>query len=219
MKILLLEDDYSLNKAINTSLRSQGFYVDSFFNGEEAVSQLLHATYDLCIFDINVPDMDGHSVLKFLRETKITVPVIIMSAIQDIKVIKQSYDIGCDDYLKKPFDIDELVLRINYHVKHSSIPNNTDLVTLKHGFCFDTNKMLLTKNGREIDLSSKEQLMLLLFVKNIGFTVTPQLLQEYVWNGEDIEVVTIRSMIHKLKNKLNSAMIVNIRGVGYKLLG
>lgn len=218
MKILLLEDDYSLNKAITIALRSHGFYVNNFSSGHEAVTQLLQAQYDLCIFDINVPEIDGHNVLQFLRNNRINTPVIIMSVMKDIEIIKQSYDIGCDDYIKKPFDIDELILRINYLIKHSSESQNDDLITLKNGFIFDMNKMILTKNGLEIDLSTKEQLMLLLFIKNIGSVVTPQMLQEYVWNGETIEVVTIRSMIHKLKSKLNSGMIINLRGIGYKLL-
>lgn len=218
MKILLLEDDFSLNKVIDSYLRSQGFFVDSFFNGDEAVKQLLQAQYDLCIFDINVPYINGHEVLDFIRKENIKTPVIIMSAMKDMENIKKSYDFGCDDYLKKPFEIEELMLRIRYTLKHA-MPKEEHLISLNYGYFFDTNAGILLKNDMSIDLSTKEKLMLTLFVSNLGKTVTTQMLRDYVWNGEDVEAVSMRTIVHKLKAKLKSGMIINLRGVGYKLLG
>lgn len=217
MKVLVLEDDYSLNKVISSFLKIEGFFVDSFFNGDEAVEQLLKAQYDLCIFDINVPCIDGLNVLDFIRKENITTPVIMMSAMTDMNTIKQSYENGCDDYLKKPFDIEELYLRVKYVVKHM-LPEDKHLVHLGHGYFFDMDRESLIKNEKEIELSVKEKLMLLLFVQNLGNTVSTQMLRDYVWNGEYIEAVSIRTIVHKLKNKLKSGMIINLRGIGYKLL-
>ncbi|WP_373032361.1 response regulator transcription factor [Sulfurovum sp.] len=217
MKILLLEDDFSLNKVITSYLRSQGFFVNAYTNGDEAVKQLLQAQYDLCILDINVPHIDGHAVLDFLRKENIRTPVIMMSAMKDMETIKKSYENGCDDYLKKPFEIEELMLRIRYALKHA-LPQVMDLVPLKYGYFFDPHAMILTKNDSAIDLSSKEQLMLALFVSNQGRTVSTEMLRNYVWNGENVEAVSMRTIVHKLKTKLKSGMIINLRGVGYKLL-
>ncbi|HHD79118.1 MAG TPA: response regulator transcription factor [Epsilonproteobacteria bacterium] len=218
MKILLLEDDFSLNKVIASYLRTQGFFVDAFFSGDDVVHQLLHANYDLCIFDINVPHMDGHEVLNMVRKEGMDTPVIMMSAMKDIAYIKKSYDIGCDDYLKKPFEIEELMLRIQYALKHT-LKQESHLVSLNYGYFFDTKSGNLLKNNISIDLSVKEQLMLSLFVKHIGKPVSTQMLKDYVWNGADVEAVSMRTIVHKLKTKLKSGMIINLRGVGYKLLG
>jgi DNA-binding response OmpR family regulator len=215
MKILLLEDDFSLNRAIEQHLSSMGYFITSCYRGEDAIERLIHSRFDLCIFDIHLPDIDGHTVLEHLRNNKIETPVIIMSAMKDIETIKNSYTLGCDDYLKKPFDIEELTVRIDYLLNRSSSPKG---VVLKHGFLFQTDSATLSKNGAEIELSSRERLALSLFVNNIGKTVSTSMMQEYVWDGEEVETVTIRSLIHKVKAKLKSGMIVNIRGVGYKLL-
>jgi len=217
MKILLLEDDFSLNKIIVTVLRNEGYFVDTFVNGNEAIKQLLKAQYDLCIFDINVPYIDGHMALEFMRKEKITIPVIIMSAMTDVETIKHSYSFGCDDYLKKPFELEELLVRVAYSLKHKVSQENSQ-TRLTNGYVFDVDKAILYKNGNAIDLSVKETLMLALFVSNIGNTVSLQMLRDYVWNGENVETVSIRTIIHKLKSKLNSGMIINIRGVGYKLI-
>ena len=217
MKILILEDDFSLNKAISLFLRTQGFLVDSYTSGDVAAKQLIKAKYDLCILDINVPHVDGHDVLHFLRKENFNIPVIMMSAMKDMETIKKSYDNGCDDYLKKPFEIEELMLRIRYALKNN-MPQNTHLIALKYGYFFDPQSMLLLKNDSTIDLSAKEQLMLSLFVNNQDKAITTQMIIDYVWNGEYIEAVSIRTIVHKLKTKLKSGMIINIRGVGYKLL-
>lgn len=217
MKVLLLEDDYSLNKVITSFLRTKGLFVDTFSNGDEAAKQLLKAQYDLCIFDINVPCIDGHNVLEFIRKEKIRTPVIMMSAMTDIETIKRSYENGCDDYLKKPFEIEELLLRVEYVLKRA-LPQNEHLIRLQYGYFFDMKKEALLKNDKEIELSIKEQLMLSLFVQNHGNTVSTQMLRDYVWNGEEIEAVSMRTIVHKLKSKLKSGMIINLRGIGYKLL-
>lgn len=217
MKILLLEDDFSLNKVITSYLRSKGYFVYSYSNGDEAVRQLLQAQYDLCILDIDVPHIDGHTVLEFIRKEKIATPVIMMSAMTDMHTIAKSYANGCDDYLKKPFEVEELMLRVQYALKHT-VTQTDHLVRLNHGFIFDPSSMQLSKNDISIDLSTKEQLMLSLLVNNIGTAVTTQMLIDYVWDGEAVEAVSIRTIVHKLKAKLKSGMIINLRGVGYKLL-
>lgn len=219
MKIFLLEDDYSLNRLIFNALENRGFFVTSVEDGYEAMTNVLNNSYDLYILDINVPGFDGHEVLKVIRENHESLPVIIMSAQLDIDSISKAYDLGCNDYLKKPFDIEELMLHIKYHIKtilKSDI--DEDIVELGFGFKFFSKNQTLYKYEHEIDLTSKEKLLLTLFINNLGKTVTSNMIHEYVWDNKEMEAVSMRSMIHKLQKKLKNGMIVNIRGVGYKLI-
>ena len=110
MKIFLLEDDFALNKIIKISLQNKGFFVDSFSDGYKAVDVILNSKYDLYILDLNVLGFDGHKVLEFIRKDDLTVPIIMISAEIDIENIKKSYTLGCNDYIKKPFDFEELFL-------------------------------------------------------------------------------------------------------------
>jgi len=219
MKVLLLEDDYSLNKVIKQSLEKAGFFVDEYFNGSEAISRILNSIYDIYILDINVPTFDGHKILELIRNEKGDTPVIMISASSDIQSIQKAYNLGCNDYLKKPFDLEELFLRINYLIKNSQhFDNDTQQVQLGHGYIFCNDSQKLFKFNHEITLTHKETLLLSLLVQQINKTVQIDMIHEYVWDGKELEAVSMRSVVHKLQKKLKNSMIVNIRGVGYKLI-
>ena len=113
MKIFLLEDDYSLNEAIKEILELEKHTVDNFYDGEIAFDNILNNNYDLYILDINVPNIDGLEVLEKIKSISLILNVIIISANINIDLIKKAYLLGCDDYLKKPFDLEELALKIN----------------------------------------------------------------------------------------------------------
>ena len=219
MKIFLLEDDFALNKIIKLSLQNKGFFVDSFTDGYKAVDVILNSKYDLYILDLNVLGFDGHKVLEFIRKDDLNVPIIMISAEIDIENIKKSYALGCNDYIKKPFDFEELYLRIQYHLSHIKKDENNDfLVDLAYDFSFNLLEQTLHKSNFEIELTSKEKLLLSLLVKNINNTVTNEMIHEYVWDSKEMEAVSMRTIVHKLKKKLKNGMIVNLRGIGYKLI-
>ncbi len=219
MKIFLLEDDFSLNKLICNALEDRGFFVTSVHDGYEAMTQILNNRYDLYILDINVPGFSGHEVLEQIRKINENLPVIIVSAQLEIDNISKAYDLGCNDYLKKPFELEELILHIKYHIK-TILKNDVDkdIIDLGFGISFDLKDQTLYKHGHEIVLTQKEKLLLTLFINNLDKTVTSEMIHEYVWDNKEMEAVSMRSMIHKLQKKLKSGMIVNIRGVGYKLI-
>ncbi len=219
MKIFLLEDDFSLNRLITNALDDRGFFVTSVKDGYEAMTQVLNSKFDLYILDINVPGFNGHEVLEQIRKEHEKLPVIIVSAQLDIDNISKAYDLGCNDYLKKPFELEELMLHIKYHIK-TVLQNDLDkdIVELGNGFKFNMKEQNLYKHEHEIVLTSKEKLLLTLFINNLDKTVTSEMIHEYVWDNKEMESVSMRSMIHKLQKKLKSGMIVNIRGVGYKLI-
>ncbi len=219
MKIFLLEDDYLLNRLITNALEKKGFFVTSSEDGYDAMTQVINNQYDLYILDINVPGFSGHEVLKEIRNIHSDLPVIIVSAELDIDNISKAYDLGCNDYLKKPFELEELILHIKYHIK--TILNNDidkDVIDLGFGFNFHMKNQSLYKHDHEITLTQKEKLLLTLFITNLDKTVTTEMIHEYVWDNKEMEAVSIRSMIHKVQKKLKNGMIVNIRGVGYKLI-
>lgn len=219
MKIFLLEDDFALNKIIKISLQNRGFFVDSFSDGYKAVDVILNSKYDLYILDLNVLGFDGHKILEFIRKDDLTVPIIMISAEIDIENIKKSYTLGCNDYIKKPFDFEELFLRIQYHLSHIKKDENNDfIVELGYDFSFNLLEQTLFKSSFEIELTSKEKLLLSLLVKNINNTVTNEMIHEYVWDNKEMEAVSMRTIVHKLKKKLKNGMILNLRGVGYKLI-
>jgi len=219
MKIFLLEDDYSLNKLISNALEEKGYFVTSVKDGYEAMTQILNSKFDLYILDINVPGFNGHEVLEQIRKENETLPVIIVSAQLDIDNISKAYDLGCNDYLKKPFELEELLLHIKYHIK-TILKSDMDKenIELGNGFKFNMKEQTLYKHNHEIILTQKEKLLLTLFINNLDKTVTSDMIHEYVWDNKEMESVSKRSMIHKLQKKLKSGMIVNIRGVGYKLI-
>lgn len=219
MKIFLLEDDFALNKIIKISLQNRGFFVDSFSDGYKAVDVILNSKYDLYILDLNVLGFDGHKILEFIRKDDLTVPIIIISAEIDIENIKKSYTLGCNDYIKKPFDFEELFLRIQYHLSHIKKDENSDfIVELGYDFSFNLLEQTLFKSNNEIELTSKEKLLLSLLVKNINNTVTNEMIHEYVWDNKEMEAVSMRTIVHKLKKKLKNGMILNLRAIGYKLI-
>ena len=219
MKIFLLEDDFSLNKIIKISLVNRGFFVDSYTDGYKAVDAILNRKHDLYILDLNVLGFDGHKVLEFIRKDDLEVPIIMISAEIDIENIKKSYSLGCNDYIKKPFDFEELYLRIQYHLSHIKKDENSDLIVdLGYDFSFNLIEQTLHKSKHEIELTSKEKLLLTLLVKNINNTVTNEMIHEYVWDSKEMEAVSMRTIVHKLKKKLKNGMIINLRGVGYKLI-
>lgn len=219
MKIFLLEDDLELNQLIKSALLNKGFFVDAFTEGYSAIESALNSPYDIYILDINVPGFDGHQVLEVIRKEHKTLPVIIISAALDIDNMTKAYDLGCNDYLKKPFALEELFLHLKYLIKTTYDKDiENDVIDLHHGFTFDMSNQTLYKFNHEIILTKKEKLLLTLLIQNINNTVTIEEIHEYVWNSKDVESVSMRSLIHKLQKKLKSGMIINIRGVGYKLI-
>jgi len=217
MKVFLLEDDFALNKIITNSLKSRGFFVHNYHDGYKAVEMILNNSYDLFILDLNVIGFDGHQVLEIIRKNDKDIPVIIISAQIDIENIQKSYNLGCNDYIKKPFDFEELFLRIQYHVQKIKV-NDNFLTNLDNSFTYDLLKQELYYKQQAIELSIKEKLLMTLLVQNLNNITSIEMIHEYVWDSKEMEAVSMRSLIHKLKKKLKSGMIINVRGEGYKLI-
>lgn len=208
MKIFLLEDDYLLNKAISQYLSSKGFTVSSFYNGLEAVKAITD-DYDVMILDIDIPQLNGITVMEEIRKLYPTKPVIMVSATIDIDMISQAYEKGCNDYMKKPFDIRELELKIRTFSKII-----TKAIPLIDGLEYILNDQRLLHHSREVALTPMERKLFHLLVENKGRTISMELLERGIW-GMNGDAVHLRQLVARLRKKLPENTIENRTGSGY----
>ena len=215
MKILLLEDDQLLNDAIAKFLSIKGHSIELFRDGTSAYGSIKEEPYDLLILDINVPNINGLKLLEMLHEEKIQIPTIFISANIDIDDISYAFNLGCDDYIKKPFHLKELEIRIDKILQSNYIPHSH--LRLSNNYSLDMQTSTLRFNG-EVQVISQRQLKILtLLANNRSRTVDYSLFQEYAWDDLEIEIPTIRAEINRLKKTLKEDIIVNIRNMGYMI--
>lgn len=213
MKILLLEDDILLNEAITKYLKTVGHSIVSVRDGNVCLEVLEKEAFDLLVMDINVPNMDGLTILETLHRQKKMIPAIFISALIDIEDISRAFELGCFDYLKKPFHLKELYIRIEKLLK--SAPKNMHHKRLSKFYSFNCENMTLYFH-EEPQVLSKRQLQIIEFLAhNLGFVCSYDMFREYVWNDTDIDEATIRTEVNRLKNHLKEDFVVNVRGVGY----
>ena len=212
MKVLLLEDNKRLSNLIIEALEEKNYKIDWFEDGKEALKAIYNG-YDCFILDINVPGVDGLTLLKELRDMNKTTPAIIISANVELETIKDAYIKGCDEYIKKPFYIYELELKLDKLCK-----KDNSAIKLPLGFVYDIEKeKLFDEKNEEIKLAKKEGMFLDLFIKDRHRVVTFSELEEYVWEGEETSVLNMRALIKRLRKKLPEGAIEMIKEVGYRL--
>lgn len=209
MKLLLLEDNEKLNQTITKRLKLKGYEVDSFMDGLKAYESIDEG-YFCFILDINVPNLDGVNLLKRIREYYDEVPVIIISASVELDIIKEAYDFGCNDYLKKPFFIDELEIKID---KLCNV--NSNLIYFDTNCYFDFKSSLISCDSKEQRLTKKERLLLNLFLSHKNKLVTFDTIQNYVWEGNVASLESIRSLIRRLRKLLPEDYIQTVVDTGY----
>jgi len=213
MKILLLEDEYSLRISIEEFLSDLGYEVDGLMDGLDAYDAVYDKSYDLLLLDVNVPSLNGFELLKKIRSDDITIPAIFLTSMTNMDDLKEGYKRGCCDYIRKPFDLEELELRIDQAIA-SHLHNDGNSVVLGCGLLYDLKKSKLTQNDEEIILRKTEQDLLEVLIKHKNSVVSTQMFQDEVW-GEYVEPATVRVQLNNLKKKLPDTIIQNRRGLGY----
>ena len=216
MKILLLEDEYSLRKSVKEVLDDEGYTVDDYGDGDKAMDAIFENTYDLLLLDVNVPGTNGLELLRQLKKSDIHIPTLFVTSMTEMDHLEQGYDAGCCDYIKKPFDMLELKLRVASALKVSALKAVKASIPLPGGYEYDTKRFTLMHNNEEVKLSKTEKMMLELFIKHKNQVVTPDMIREYVWD-DYVDPANIRVQINNLRKKLDNDLIVNVRGLGYKL--
>ena len=214
-KILLLEDDLLFGETLVDLLEDEGFEVSHFPNGQDALDATFSFKFDAYLLDINVPLIDGISLLDALRDADDNTPAIFLTSHKSKEMLEKSFLSGADDYITKPFDSDELLLRLKALLKRSQKNEPESVGKLSHNKLHKT----ISYDGNELDLSKKEYDLLVLFMININANVTKELIYEELWSsaqsGSD---GAIRVYINRLKQLLPDMKIENIRGIGYKLV-
>jgi len=212
VKILLVEDDELIGESIKNYLELNDNKVDYYSNPLKVLEEVYPDHYDIFLIDINMPDMNGYELYEELKKYANDVPVIFITAYSDIEHIEKAFELGAADYIKKPFDLKELELRIKRLVF-----KNTNEIKITENYTFDLGKLKLLYKGEEVELTQNEKFFLETLVKNIGKVVEIDKLKDYVWDGKEICDNTIRTQVKKLRSKLKENFIKNVRGVGYKI--
>lgn len=215
MKILLLEDDPILSDILTHHLKDSGYDVLHVEDGDRALDEATEAKFDLLLFDINVPKQSGLDVVKTLREYNNTTPAIVITAYHDTTHMKNGFESGCDDYIKKPFDLEELDLRINNIKKRFSIESE-EIIQLDDSISLIPTKNKLIIKQKEYQIAHKECEILLYLSGHKKRVVSADELMQNLWEYESMPSdATIRVYIKNLRNILGKDRIQTIRGSGY----
>lgn len=217
MKILLLEDDHLLSKILTKHL-SLDYQVTSVYDGNTALEEVENNKFDLLILDSNVPGITGLELIKELRSYNNTTPIIMITAYQDTIHLKKAFTHGCNDYIKKPFELDELDMRIDNITRTFNIEQN-QLLELGKNILFDALNNQITKNNKMFPLAKKESELLNYLAKHRTRTISKEELTQNLWTYESMPSdATLRVYIRNLRALIGKDKIETIRGMGYRLV-
>ena len=217
LKILYLEDDINLNQTVTEFLEDNNFKVISSYNGEDALTKLYEQNFDLLLFDVNLPDINGFELLQTLRDASILTPAIFITTLNDIDSIDKAYGVGADDYVKKPFILKELLHRINTLLKKEL--QSLSLVKLQNNTIFDIKSGVLLKDNIKQKITPKEIQLLKILIKYKNNIAPLNEIYSTLWSSsENISDGSLRSYIKKLRLILGSDNIISIKKQGYKLV-
>jgi len=214
MRILLVEDDRMIGDAVRTSLRQQGYAVDWVHDGRAADSALSNGHFDLVLLDLGLPGMDGIEVVRNLRLRKKSLPVIIITARDGIEERIRGLDAGADDYLIKPFDLEELAARMRSALRRSTGQAEPEIKI--HCVTVNPATREVRRNGQPVMLSAREYAIIEALMQRPGVILSRAQLEErmYGW-GDQLESNAVEVHIHGVRRKLGADFIQNVRGVGY----
>ncbi len=217
MRILLLEDEAILKESIEEFLRSKDYKVDGFENSDDAFDAIFTIEYDLLLLDVNVPgEWNGFSLRKELADEGKNIPTIFVTSMSSADAMLQGYATGCCDYIKKPFDLIELLLRVQQALKSNCFKTKDNFIELPHGYQYNVTTYELSCDSTTVPLSSRESEILNLFIRHRNQVVSLETLYDLVWNN-DVDSANARVQVNNLRRKLPKDIIKNIYGVGYRL--
>jgi len=214
-RVLLLEDDLLFAETIVDLLEDEGYEVAHYPNGADALDATYDKNFDIYLLDINVPLIDGVSLLKELRTAGDETPTIFLTSHKDKEMLERGFLSGADDYVTKPFDMDELLLRIHALLRRAK----KDEPECRGDLCHDKIHQRIFYKGEALELSKKEYELLLLLMNHCNAPVPKELILDELWSSsEGGSDGAIRVYINRIKQLLPEMRIENIRGVGYRLV-
>ena len=220
MRILIAEDEKSLNRIIAKQLKASGYSVDCAFDGEEAYELISMTDYDAAVFDVMMPKIDGFSLLKKIRKEGNYLPVLFLTARDSIEDRVEGLDIGADDYLVKPFAFEELLARIRVLIRKNSVSHSNIIIVAD--LIVDLSSRKVTRSGKDILLSAKEYELLQYLAVNNGIVLGREKIEDHIWNydyegGTNVVDVYIRYLRKKIDDGYDKKLIHTVRGMGYVL--
>lgn len=216
-KILLLEDDLTLNETISEFLEEQNFEIISVYDGEEASDIIYEQLFDIFLLDVNVPHINGFDLLKQKREDGITTPAIYITSLDSINSLEDGYESGCDDYIRKPFALKELLFRIESILRRNFFHETNAKIKITEKIAYDADSNLLFINKKEQNISTKEALLLKLFLQHQDEAISHEVIYEHLWEYEETpSESSLRTYIKNLRKILGKEKIVSIKKLGYR---
>lgn len=221
-KILLVEDEEKLARFVELELKHEGYQVDKAFDGRDGLEKAESGGYDLILLDIMLPGLNGLEVLRRLRKEENPVPVIMLTARDAVMDKVTGLDMGADDYITKPFSIEELLARIRAALRKQSAQKKEDSVMTCADLTVDVSRHRVTRGGKEIELTSREFSLLQTFMENKTLVLSRDQLLEKVWGYEylgetNVVDVYVRYLRGKIDEGFDNKLLQTVRGVGYVL--
>ena len=215
-KILVVDDEKDIVKMIEYNLKKDGFRVVSAYDGKEALDAIFENKFDILVLDINVPSLSGFELLKTLKDANITTPTIFITSLDQISDVKKGFALGAEDYLKKPFELEELLVRIERTKKLHHIEENT-LVYLAPQISYDPQNFQIITPEQTYNLRKKEAQLLEYFLAHQNRLLSFEEIIEEVWRFDEVPThSTLRTYIKNLRSFGLESLIENIKGVGYR---
>lgn len=214
MKVLIVEDDKTIRNFVAQGLKEEGFAVFSAADGKAGLDLALSGDFDLIILDLNLPKIDGLAVCRTLREKEFKTPILMLTARDSLENKIEGFDAGADDYLVKPFDLDELTARIRALLRRRS--GRSEPVIRHREIMLDPAAHVVTRDGQPVELPPREFAVLQQLLEHRGRVLSRAQLEQnlYSWKDE-VDSNAVEVHIHHLRRKLGAELIRTIRGVGY----
>ena len=215
-KILLLEDDLNLSETVAEYFDEQGFDVVCVYDGDDAISSIYENNFDLLLLDVNVPNKNGFDVLKEIRAQNNNVPAIFTTSLNSMDSLEEGYTSGCDDYIRKPFELRELLFRVQTILKRE-FSQKSDVINITEDITFNSISNELKNNNEEIKLNLKELKLLKFFLQHPNELLAHDRIYDHVWDyDEDYSDNSLRTYIKNLRKILGKDKIVSLKKLGYR---
>jgi len=216
--ILLLEDDQQLSDTVKQFLQYQGYEVLCAYDGLQAQDLVYEKQIDLMLLDIKVPHQNGFDFLQTLRDNNVKTPAIFITSLNSVEDVTRGFDIGCDDYIRKPFALKELQARMEALLKRR-YGTHEEKIDLGEGLLFDIKENLLTKDNQRVPLKTKEAKLLSLFLEYPNELLTYDKIFEHLWDyEEEPSAGSLRSYVKTVRSFLGKDNIETIKNVGYRFV-
>jgi len=216
-KILLLEDDANLNETVTEFLEEQGYDVVSVYDGHEAQEKLYESKYDLLLLDVNIPGINGFELLAEARAGDVVAPAIFITSLDSVDDLEKGFDSGCDDYIRKPFALKELKIRVETLLKRGFFHESKELIEISKNIYYDIGNNELVIDDNTVSLGHKESMLLKLFMKNEGEVIAHDRIYKHLWDfDEEPSDTALRTYIKNLRKIIGKERIVSIKKQGYK---